>query len=121
LPGLVIHCGLPDSPGQVRHGEATSHPVVQIGNLSVTSSRVQGHAEDGMIYKVTGWPDGVPLVAFLGDTLFAGSVARGFISFDLLKREIHEQILTLPPDTLLCPGHGPVTTVAEEKANNPFF
>ena len=32
-----------------------------------------------------------------------------------------EQMLTLPDDTLLCPGHGPVTTVAEEKANNPFF
>ena len=34
---------------------------------------------------------------------------------------IREQILTLPPDTLICPGHGPLTTVAEEKANNPFF
>jgi hydroxyacylglutathione hydrolase len=29
--------------------------------------------------------------------------------------------LSLPPDTLICPGHGPLTTIAEEKAHNPFF
>jgi len=34
---------------------------------------------------------------------------------------VREQILALPADTLLCPGHGPLTTVAEEKAHNPFF
>jgi hypothetical protein len=34
---------------------------------------------------------------------------------------VREQILSLPGATLLCPGHVPVTTVAEEKANNPFF
>ena len=32
-----------------------------------------------------------------------------------------EKILTLPDDTIICPGHGPLTTVANEKANNPFF
>jgi glyoxylase-like metal-dependent hydrolase (beta-lactamase superfamily II) len=40
---------------------------------------------------------------------------------DLAKQKIREQILTLPADTLLCPGHGPVTTVSEEKGHNPFF
>ena len=39
----------------------------------------------------------------------------------LAKRKIREQILTLPPDMLICPGHGPLTTVGEEKANNAFF
>jgi glyoxylase-like metal-dependent hydrolase (beta-lactamase superfamily II) len=39
----------------------------------------------------------------------------------LAKQKIREQILSLPADTLLCPGHGPLTTVAEEKAHNPFF
>jgi glyoxylase-like metal-dependent hydrolase (beta-lactamase superfamily II) len=34
---------------------------------------------------------------------------------------VREQIFTLPMETLICPGHGPLTTVAEEKANNPFF
>jgi len=40
---------------------------------------------------------------------------------ELLKQKVREQIFTLPEETLLCPGHGPLTTVAIEKANNPFF
>ena len=36
-------------------------------------------------------------------------------------QKIRDQIFTLPKETLLCPGHGPLTTVAEEKAHNPFF
>jgi glyoxylase-like metal-dependent hydrolase (beta-lactamase superfamily II) len=39
----------------------------------------------------------------------------------LAKQKVREQIFSLPPDTLICPGHGPVTTVAQEKENNPFF
>jgi hydroxyacylglutathione hydrolase len=34
---------------------------------------------------------------------------------------VHEQILSPPLETLICPGHGPLTTVAEEKGHNPFF
>jgi len=34
---------------------------------------------------------------------------------------VSEQIFTLPAETLICPGHGPLTTVAEEKQRNPFF
>jgi len=37
------------------------------------------------------------------------------------SEKVRQQILTLPPETLVCPGHGPLTTVAEEKAHNPFF
>jgi glyoxylase-like metal-dependent hydrolase (beta-lactamase superfamily II) len=38
-----------------------------------------------------------------------------------LKERVSSQIFSLPAETLLCPGHGPLTTVAEEKAHNPFF
>ena len=48
-------------------------------------------------------------------------MGRGFQSWDLARQKVREQILSLPPDTLLCPGHGPLTTVAEEKSHNPFF
>ena len=65
-----------------------------------------------MIYVVSGWPGGAPHVAFVGDTIFAGSLAKGFVSAAQLRENTREQILTLPPETLLCPGHGPVTTVA---------
>ena len=40
---------------------------------------------------------------------------------ELARAKVEEQILSLPPETLICPGHGPMTTVAEEKKNNPFF
>ena len=65
---------------------------------------------------VGNWPDDAPSVAIIGDTLFAGSLARGIQSTELLKEKVREQIFSLPPETLLCPGHGPLTTVSEEKA-----
>ena len=67
------------------------------------------------------WPEDAPHVAIVGDALFAGSIGRGNQSWELARQKVREQIFSLPPDTLLCPGHGPLTTVAEEKAHNPFF
>jgi glyoxylase-like metal-dependent hydrolase (beta-lactamase superfamily II) len=57
----------------------------------------------------------------VGDAIFAGSIRRGNQSWNWAKQKVREQIFTLPPETLICPGHGPLTMVAEEKANNPFF
>ena len=73
------------------------------------------------MYIVGTWPEDAPHVAIVGDTVFAGSLARGKQSLDLLKQKVREQIFSLPPETLLCPAHGPLTTVAEEKAHNPLF
>jgi glyoxylase-like metal-dependent hydrolase (beta-lactamase superfamily II) len=57
----------------------------------------------------------------VGDSIFAGSMGGGGISYpDALKNNI-EQILTLPANTVICPGHGPLTSVGEEQKNNPFF
>jgi hydroxyacylglutathione hydrolase len=57
----------------------------------------------------------------VGDSIFAGSMGGGGVSYsDAVKNNL-EQILTLPPTTVICPGHGPLTSVGEEKANNPFF
>jgi hydroxyacylglutathione hydrolase len=106
-------------PSKVARG-AAGCPVA-CGSLRVSRRAVPGHAEDGCVYLLGNWPDQAPLVAVVGDTLFAGSMARGFISAGVLRQKILEEILTLPPETLLCPGHGPVTTVAEEMAHNPFF
>jgi glyoxylase-like metal-dependent hydrolase (beta-lactamase superfamily II) len=61
---------------------------------------------------------------FAGDTLFAGSIGRtdlwGGSTEDIL-RSIHGKLLALPDQTLVYPGHGPTTTVGEERANNPFL
>jgi len=43
------------------------------------------------------------------------------ISYERLHSNVKKKILTLPDNTLLLPGHGPMTTVGEEKRNNPFF
>ncbi|GAB4457509.1 MAG: MBL fold metallo-hydrolase [Anaerolineales bacterium] len=62
-------------------------------------------------------------VCFCGDLIFAGSVGRTDLpggDWDALVRSIRGQIFTLPDDTRLLSGHGPVTTVGEEKLNNPF-
>lgn len=62
-------------------------------------------------------------VCFCGDVIFNGSVGRTDLpggDWDTLVRSIREQIFTLPDDTRLLSGHGPITSVGEEKVNNPF-
>lgn len=62
-------------------------------------------------------------VAVVGDALFAGGVGRWDLpggDFDVLAKSIREQIYTLPDETVVLPGHGPRTTVGEEKESNPF-
>jgi len=86
----------------------------------VTHRETPGHAEDGVTYMVGNWQEDAPIIAIVGDAIFAGSMG-GAKDGALAKQKIREQILSLPAETLLCPGHGPLTTVAEEKANNPFF
>jgi glyoxylase-like metal-dependent hydrolase (beta-lactamase superfamily II) len=60
-------------------------------------------------------------VAAVGDALFAGSIGGGQISWADALRTTRDEILSLPNETVLAPGHGPLTTVAEEKAHNPCF
>ncbi|RJP24227.1 MAG: MBL fold metallo-hydrolase [Deltaproteobacteria bacterium] len=63
-------------------------------------------------------------MAFVGDLIFAGSIGRTDLpggSYDDLIRAVRAKIFTLPDDTVLFPGHGPATTVGEEKLSNPFF
>ena len=63
-------------------------------------------------------------MAFVGDLIFAGSIGRTDLpggSYDALIRAVREKIFTLPDRTVLFPGHGPATTVGEERRSNPFF
>jgi glyoxylase-like metal-dependent hydrolase (beta-lactamase superfamily II) len=64
-----------------------------------------------------------PCHVFGGDVLFAGSVGRTDFpdgSFEQLAAGIHSKLFDLPDDTIILPGHGPSTTIGEEKENNPF-
>lgn len=61
---------------------------------------------------------------FAGDTLFAGSIGRTDLwggSFPEIIRSIHTKLLALPEKTIVFPGHGPATTLAEERESNPFL
>lgn len=89
-----------------------------LGNLEIDTRLTWGHSPGGMTYVVTGLSHPIAIV---GDSLFAGSMGGGNVSYQDALRNNLEQILTLPNETIICPGHGPLTTVGEEKQHNPFF
>ncbi|HRY46858.1 MAG TPA: MBL fold metallo-hydrolase [Candidatus Paceibacterota bacterium] len=117
-PSVQFHSGLKSNSSKTR---ISPGDMVPIGNLHVCPRPTPGHSADSMIYLIENFPENAPPVAVVGDTLFAGSIGRGFQSADLLKTSIRAQIFSLPNNTLLCPGHGPLTTVGEQKDYNPFF
>jgi len=118
FPGARMHRGAAtDKVGT----DAANGRALSVGCLRVKALATPGHAPDGVTYVVSGWPGGAPAVAFVGDALFAGSMGRGNQSWSLARQAARECILSLPPETLICPGHGPLTTVAQERAHNPFF
>ena len=90
----------------------------RLGNLQIDTRLTWGHSPGGMTYVVTGLAR--PL-AVVGDSLFAGSMGGGNVSYKDALRNNLEKILTLPGETIVCPGHGPMTSAAQEKAHNPFF
>ena len=90
----------------------------RVGKLEIESRLTWGHSPGGMTFVVKGL--GRP-VAIVGDSLFAGSMGGGNVSYQDAVQNNLEKILTLPDETVLCPGHGPLTTVGEEKEHNPFF
>jgi glyoxylase-like metal-dependent hydrolase (beta-lactamase superfamily II) len=57
----------------------------------------------------------------VGDAIFAGSMGGGLVSYADALANNRKSIFTLPDDTVICPGHGPLTTVGEEKQHNPFY
>lgn len=89
-----------------------------VGKLEVESRLTWGHSPGGMTFVVSGLERPVAVV---GDSLFAGSMGGGNVSYPDAVRNNLEKILTLPDDTVLCPGHGPLTSVGEERRHNPFF
>lgn len=80
---------------------------------------VPGHAPGHVLLYSA--PDGV---AFVGDVVFQGSIGRTDLpggNYQVLMSSIREKVMTLPDSTKLYSGHGPVTTVGEERRFNPFI
>ena len=90
------------------------------GGLTVEPRQTTGHADGGTSYLVTGPSLEVP-IAVVGDALFAGSMGGGAVSYEDALRTDRQSLFTLPDQTVVASGHGPLTTIGSEKNHNPFF
>jgi hydroxyacylglutathione hydrolase len=101
---------------------ATPHigRTIRVGRLTMKCLTTPGHTPGGVCYRLE-MPWGP--VAFVGDTLFAGSIGRSNppLLYVTHLESVRREVLALPPDCLLLPGHGPGTTVREELDHNPFY
>ncbi len=89
-----------------------------LGNLTIHTRQTWGHSRGGVTFVIRGLAHPVAIV---GDALFASSMGGGMISYADALRTNRQEIFSLPSDTVVCPGHGPLTTVGEEKEHNPFY
>ena len=92
---------------------------LQTGNLEATVMHTPGHTEGSVCLYFAAEHK---LIA--GDTLFAGSIGRTDLPGGSLKKimsSLHERVLTLPDETVVIPGHGPLTSIGAERETNPFL
>jgi len=94
-----------------------------LAGLPLTIDHVPGHTGGSLVFRLAGEGDR-PEILLTGDTLFAGSIGRtdlpgGNSAQELLS--IRDRILSRPDDAVVLPGHGPATSVAAERAGNPFL
>jgi len=92
---------------------------VHAGSLIAQVMQTPGHTEGSICLY---FPAQKKLIA--GDTLFAGSIGRTDLpggSFEKIISSLHEKLLALPDETIVVPGHGPLTSIGEERDSNPFL
>ena len=97
----------------IAEGDVIEHAAIRLEVI-----HTPGHTPGGICLYC-----GQEGIVFVGDTLFAGSVGRTDFpagSMKQLLKSIKEKLLVLPDETIVYPGHGPPTTIAEEKTHNPF-
>jgi glyoxylase-like metal-dependent hydrolase (beta-lactamase superfamily II) len=111
--------GMP-SPGKVDIDHSLNEQdTVQAGSLVGTVMHTPGHTEGSICLY---FPAEKKLIA--GDTLFAGSIGRTDLaggSFEKIIRSLNNKLLSLPDETAVVPGHGPLTTIGAERETNPFL
>jgi hydroxyacylglutathione hydrolase len=112
---LLFDLDLPPSPVPDRW--LTEGDTLQVGPLFLTVRHTPGHSPGGICLLGDG-------LAFVGDTLFAGSIGRTDLpgaDVQTLLQSIARVLMPLPDDTACYPGHGPQTTIGEEKRTNQFI
>jgi hydroxyacylglutathione hydrolase len=119
LNGGAAMFGMHVDPGPRPSIQLEAGQVLQIGSLRFEVLHVPGHTPGHVIFY-----SAAEKVVFCGDAIFAGSIGRTDLpggDYHQLLESIHSQILSLPEETRLLSGHGPVTTVGQEKRTNPFL
>jgi hydroxyacylglutathione hydrolase len=108
------------SPGKVEIDHSLNEQdTVKAGSLIANVMHTPGHTEGSICLY---FPAENKLIA--GDTLFAGSIGRTDLpggSFEKIMRSLHDKLLSLPDETAVVPGHGPLTSIGAERESNPFL
>ena len=101
-------------------GTKTFRPgdLFNTGRHFIRTRLTPGHTPGGTTYVIEGH---TLQAAIVGDAIFAGSIGTVRGDYQEALANIRREILGLADQTILCPGHGPLTTVGQEKAHNPFF
>lgn len=97
----------------------TKNQVIKFGDINIRALTVPGHTAGSIAYYFEDHG-----LVFTGDALFAGSIGRSDLpggDHDTLINSIRNELLTLKDDTIVYPGHGNETTIANEKENNPYL
>jgi hydroxyacylglutathione hydrolase len=119
LDAQAAWIGMP-SPGKVDVDRSvTTGESVSAGSLTADILHTPGHTEGSICLYFAA---DKKLIA--GDTLFAGSIGRTDLpggSMQKVVHSLHDTVLALPDETLVVPGHGPLTTIGEERETNPFL
>lgn len=113
--GAMFGCRLKASPPPSRL--LKDRETLSVGDLRVSVIHTPGHTPGGVCLLLDGH-------LFSGDTLFAGSIGRTDLpggDFNALMASIRERLMILADDTIVHPGHGPDTTIGQEKVRNPFI
>jgi glyoxylase-like metal-dependent hydrolase (beta-lactamase superfamily II) len=98
----------------------TDGETLTVAGIPLEVREIPGHSPGHVVYVVH---DAEPKIVLGGDVLFAGSVGRTDLpggSFERLAAGIRAKLWPLPDETVVFPGHGPPTTIGEEKRTNPF-
>jgi len=101
--------------------------TLELAGLKVGVVHAPGHTEGSVMFTFPEAPagvDGVSSSLVSGDVLFAGSIGRTDLpggDHAAMQRSLRERVLPLADDTLVLPGHGPLTTIGDERATNPYL
>lgn len=94
--------------------------LLELAGIRMDVLEIPGHSPGHVVFILR---DETPIRVLGGDVLFRGSIGRTDFpggSFEQLEAGIHAKLWPLPDDTVVYPGHGPVTTIGHEKRTNPF-